>query len=139
MSNNGTGGAAYAPPEAQGAPAVAGAGSIRERIFASKNKTYKSRLVQFFGETIEIRQPTLGDILDSVNGDNAGDAAKQGIMVLLRYAYAPGTNDRVFDEADEESLLSLPFGEDFNRVVKAFTEVTGTDVKVAEKNSSTTH
>lgn len=134
--DNGTGGV---QPVLMGSPPVGmpmDARTLKSRIFSAKNKVFKSEMVTFFGEQLEIRQPTLSKMLSRTE-DDLDDPHRRGVFVLLNYAYVPGTEIPVFDDADIEALVGMPYGEDFSRVMEAFQRVTGIDVKAAEKNSGT--
>lgn len=95
----------------------------------------KSKIVTFFGQDIEVRQPTLGAVLDATN---AADRKDQVVNMLLTYCYVPGTDETVFEEGDRESLINLPFGDDVGRMQKAIAELTTIDVAGALGNSDAT-
>jgi hypothetical protein len=102
--------------------------SLREQIF--KAKVRKSELVEFFGAPIEIRQPTLGDILEARDNGNSQSAI---VGLLVSYAYVPGTDQKVFDAEDGEAIRALPFGPDFLRLNEAMERLT--DVNFQQPNS----
>ena len=111
----------------------------RATIFA--NAKPKSVVVEFFGTEIELRQPTLGAVLDLRSVRQAAadegkpiDTKEAAVDNMLRYCYVPGTNEPVFEEADRDSLLRLPFGEDYTRITRALQDITGIKVTEAEKN-----
>lgn len=108
--------------------------TLKSRIFSAERKRFRSEIVTFFGEQIEIRQPSLGRMLSSAD-DMGEDASQRGTFVLLNYAFMPGTEIPVFDASDSEQILSLPYGEDFSNLMAAFQRVTGISVDAAEKNS----
>lgn len=93
--------------------------TIRGKIFASKE--FDKRIVDFFGEKIELRQPSLGLVLQVQDEEDRKSAV---IDTLVKYAYVPGTDEKVFESGDEDSLLALPFGPDFIRVSNALEELT---------------
>lgn len=109
--------------------------ALRSALFNSKNKQLQSRTVEMFGETIEIRQPTLAQITNMGKEDSKIPGL---IRMLIEYCYVPGTDDKVFDKADAEQLASMPTGKWLTDVNKAVAELTGVDVKEAEKNSEET-
>lgn len=88
--------------------------SVRSAIFANAGK-YRKETLSFFGTEIELRQPSLGAIIEAKEAANSQNAI---INTLIRYAYVPGTNVKVFEDADEEALRELPFGGDFIEVTK---------------------
>lgn len=134
--DNGTGGQSPVPLGSPPTGMPMDARTLKSRIFAAKNKIFKSEMVSFFGEQIEIRQPTLAKMLNRTEED-LEDPQRRGVFVLLNYAYVPGTEIPVFEYADVEALVGMPYGDDFGRVMEAFQRVTGIDVKGAEKNSVT--
>lgn len=105
---------------------------IRERVFKSREQ--KSEIIEFMGVDIEIRQPRLRDIVDI--GEAVNDEVRNSVILnaLVRYAYVPGTDELIFDEADVEGFKSLPYGEDFNRVVTAMGRLTA--VNFPERNNT---
>lgn len=116
---------------------------LRASIFSSKNSTPKSLEVEFFGEPIEIRQPSVDSILNLKQAveQDAGDAAQvnrtaQMVNMIILYSYVPGTDEHVFEDGDLDQMRSMPFGEDFMRVQQAISKLTNVDLNVrsAEKN-----
>ncbi len=105
---------------------------IRSGIFSKESKTPDSRDITFFGQEIRIRQPDIGTILEYRNRDDRKEAM---IEMIIMFAYVPDTNDRVFEPADKDSILGLPFGKDFSALNSAITELTTVDLESAEKNS----
>lgn len=117
------------------AGAVNGTGSsvevLKSRIFSSVNKRLRSEKVEFFGAQIEVRQATVGETLDMRLGD---DDRPMLIHVLLNYVYVPGTQEKVFSEADVDQLQSLPYGPEMEMVMSAWRKLTQVNVGEAEKN-----
>lgn len=110
--------------------------SIRDRIFAAKSR---SMTIDFFGTNIELRQPKMGDVLAMRRGESNLDAAQ---MMLVHYAYIPGTDEKVFEETDIDSLDQLPFGEDMTRFSEAVADLMGQggkelEVQIADATKST--
>lgn len=134
--DNGSGGHGGVPQA--GGDMLPDARSLKSRIFASKNKRLKSKLVDFFGEQIEIRQASLARVLRLGEDEDDGDAKTTALFVLLNYAYVPGTELPLFDLSDIEQLKTMPYGEDFTRCIEAWMEISGVKVEAAEKNSGTT-
>lgn len=110
---------------------------LRDKIFTSDRAKPKSETLEFFGADVELRQPTIGRILD------LRDAAKEdskfaAMQMIIEYTYVPGTNERVFDEADLDALLGMPFGEDMTRMHQAIAKLTNINVEGLAKNSEET-
>ncbi len=99
---------------------------IRSAIFSAKPK---SVLVEnFFGVTLELRQPGLQQALQV----RETDQAEQVYTMLLDYSYVPGTNEKVFSAEDVDSLRELPFGGEMVNLISKVTELLGTDPAVVE-------
>src|SRR6516165_9567080 len=96
----------------------------RDRIRAEllKTRPVKSKVIEFFGQQIEIKQLTLGAVIDARTMFDDQQGAL--INILLRYAYVPGTEELLFEDTDGDSLRALPFGGDFVSLTNAITELT---------------
>ncbi len=104
---------------------------LRAAIMSSENTKRKRYPLSFFGQEIELIQPSLGNIQKYM------DAANSGIKltdVLIDYAVIPGTDERIFEQADEASLKQLPFNDDLAQLSNLMAQLMGADVKTAEKN-----
>lgn len=102
---------------------------IRSKIFATRE--LKKIEVEFFGTKIEMRQMQLSDILVAQNNE---DRESGVIDMLIKYAYVPGTDEKVFEDADAAAFKQLPFGADFQRLSKAMEELT--EVNFLDKKPS---
>ncbi len=105
-------------------------GDIRTAIFSSKK--FKTELVTIFGAEIEVRQPSLGVVLEA--SDESKSTKDSLIDVLIGYCFVPGTAEHVFEDTDRDALMKLPMGDDFNLLNKAIARMTGIDIEGAEKN-----
>lgn len=104
----------------QGQPQLSLRDRMRSDFFNAQLNKPESRIVEFRGYKIEIRQPTLGSVISAQEGEKARSVA----TTLIQYAFVPGTNDHIFEPEDEESLMQMPFGGDFIKVANALTELT---------------
>ena len=107
--------------------------SLRQAIL-NKAET-KSIKTTFFGEDVEMRQPSMRVVLSLQEQEDRSLAAAQ---MIVNYMYVPGTDERVFEEADVEILMSMPFGEDLARINNVIAQLTGVDIEEAVKNSEET-
>lgn len=110
------------------APAMSPRDALRAKIFNAKAK---SVLVENFlgGSTIELRQPSVKDAMAMRQG-----AEEDRIFVMLTdFAFVPGTDEKVFDPEDVDSLKGLPFGEEMQNLMKQVTELLGTDPEEVER------
>ena len=109
---------------------------IRARIFSSEQSRARKSVIPFFGTEIELRTPAVGKFLGSVsqNADDGSNDQIRLIKLVIENSYVPGTDELVFNMADYESLVALPFNSDMALVVKTINELTGVDLKAKEKN-----
>jgi len=97
---------------------------IRAALIGKKHKG-NTELVTLFGTEIELRQPTLGTILDARAED---DEKTRTANVFIDYAYVPGTDERVFEDTDRDTILNWPFNEDLVEVQVVIAKLTGVDL-----------
>lgn len=110
--------------------------AMRAAIFSDERKKPASLPFTFFGEKMEVRQPTLIQIHKM---GKFASSDKPGVArAIIEYCYVPGTNEKVFEDTDLDQIASLPTGQwlnDFNTILE---KLTGQDIKEAEKNSDAT-
>lgn len=107
--------------------------ALRSKIFARRE--FKREKVELFGQEIEIRQPSLGAILSA---QEQPDRKKANIRLIIDYCYVPDTDEKVFEEADEATLVEMPFDQSFISVSEAIARMTGVNVAEQRKNSDGT-
>ena len=102
---------------------------LRSAIFSSTSLQPAKVLVDFFGEKVEIRQPSVDTIL---NFRNAAEGDRKGMLVdmLITYVYVPGTDEKLFELADRDMIMAMPWGADLSRLQKAINQLT--DVNLGE-------
>jgi hypothetical protein len=110
-------------PTAQG---VLSRDALRAKIFGAKPE---SRTIEFFGGQVELRQPTLGAAME-MRRLGEEDAT---VQMLVNYAFVPGTQEHVFEEADAEGIQQIPFGPDMQRLTTAINDLIGVTVEGLEK------
>ena len=101
--------------------------AIRKALIGTKHKG-NSEIVKLFGVEIELRQPTLGAIIDARSDD---DEKTRTTDIFINYSYVPGTDEKVFETTDRASILIWPFNDDILQVQIAITKLTGIDVSDA--------
>lgn len=99
---------------------------IREAILGSKPK---STVVTLFGQEVELRQPTMGQMFAA---QEKGTIAQKAARMIVQYAYVPGTDERIFEDGDEDALLSQPWGEDLINAQNAISKLNGIDNKALQ-------
>jgi hypothetical protein len=105
---------------------------IRQAILDSKPETEK---VVFNGVLVELHQPSLEELLN-VRAGAEDDNKRAVVSMIITYCYVPGTNMKVFEETDYDSLLSVPFGKGMSTLLEGFTKLTGVDVTDADKRKA---
>ncbi len=104
---------------------------IRAKIF--KKQSFENRIFPLYGTKIELRQPSVGDIMNARKEE--GESEMTGILSLLaEYCYVPETQEKIFESGDAEELLALPFTPEFAEVNAAILEMTGIRIKDEVKN-----
>ncbi len=109
-----------------------GAAAVRQAIIDAAKP--ESEQIEFFGQMIELRQPTMRAILELQDLPDKVEAASQ---MVINYAFVPGTNEKVFESTDLDTIAGMPFGKDMQRLNDAIQKLTDIDVLGEEKNSIT--
>lgn len=110
---------AQAQAKGTAVPVPATRKDVRNAILTAKPQV---RIVSLFGQEVEVRQPSLQQILDF---QSAEDTATASAHMLQKYLYMPGTNEKVFDEADTDAIKQLPFNEDMQNLQDTLNEMIG--------------
>ncbi len=102
--------------------------AIRAALVGSRQEG-ASRAIKLFGIDIELRQPTFKSIMEA---RIEGDGATRAIDMIIKYAYVPGSEERIFEEGDIPQMEEWPFGPDLVAIQNAIVEMTGIDIAVEE-------
>lgn len=104
--------------------------SLRSHILSQK---VTSKIVTLEdGFEVEIRQSTVGQMLDNMN---LPDVQQRVLSMLIRSCYVPGTEELLFEEADIESLRELPSGGYWQALIDAANSLMlPAQIETAEKN-----
>ena len=103
--------------------------AIRDQLLGHAPKP-KTKIMTLFGVDIELRQPTLGGILESQELESGKARATS---MIIGYAYVPGTHELIFEDADNDMILNWPFDDDLTQIQLAIAELTGVDIAEAEE------
>lgn len=106
--------------------------ALRAELFQKKH-VFKSKLIDFLGQQVEVRQPSIGEILNFQEEDEAS-SKDSFIDALVRFCFVPGTDDKLFDSEDAERIMSLPQGEWVSGFNSAVAELFEVNVGEAEGN-----
>lgn len=106
---------------------------IRTAILTAKPKT---KIITVFGIEVELRQSAVGELMADAGTDPEVrlDKADAFAHLLIRSCYVPGTNEKVFDEADVDALKQIPFGPELTTLQSAINDLLGVDVQTERKN-----
>lgn len=112
--------------------------SLRTAILSNVKSKFKSKPVRFHGVDIDVRQPSLEEVL-SLTDDNNPDESRTTRIIkgMVRQCFVPGTEEKVFEEGDIPVLASMPFDSNFKRLSDVMDELSSIDVEEQEKNSET--
>jgi hypothetical protein len=103
---------------------------IREAIFNAKpNRTP----ITLFGMKLELVEPPLSIVLAAQQNEDRSMAVAE---MIVRYTYMPGTQVQVFEDADLNAILALPFGKDLAGLNAAITEMMGVTPDDADKSGA---
>jgi len=96
--------------------------ALRAKIFAAKRS---STLVPIGtpaeGEEpqfVEVVQPSVGEMMDQASVANP---RQRVVRMMISTVFVPGTNEKVFEEADYDSLLELPADNTYSKLMEAIT------------------
>lgn len=106
--------------------------TVRSAIFSQKRATKLVTLDD--GTEIEVRQISVGDLLDSLDRKTMRERITK---MLMDSCFVPGTDDKVFEEADYDTLLEMPSGGVYQKLIDACNSFTlGPQLEEARKNST---
>jgi len=92
----------------------------------------KVKSIKLFGMDVDLVQPSIRHVLNRPASENM-DAATSTIRMVIEYACMPDTHTRIFEEADLDTMLEWPWGEDLMEVNAALAELSGIKIKMAEE------
>lgn len=114
-------------------PTMSARDRLRAATFSSQNKKPKAKVIMFFGNEIELRQSSLATLFEEKPDNQAAL-----VNFLCTCSYVPGTDERLYEEADAAEFLAMPFGPEFVRVTEALQELTGVNFTPQSNPSSGT-
>jgi hypothetical protein len=88
--------------------------TVRAKVFSEKSTVTKVTLDE--GLVIEVRDGKVGDMIDAVSVE---DVKHRMARLLINCCFIPGTEEKVFEEADFDTLMELPFGGTYQKVTDA--------------------
>ena len=79
---------------------------LRTKLLSASNTKPRSEVLTLFGQQVEVRQPSLGAILDFQQYE---DRKEQAARAIIKYVFVPGTDERIFEEGDIPTIMNWPF------------------------------
>ena len=118
--------------------------SVRDKIRAKTvgaAKIFKSKIVYYEGIEVEVKEPSVdgwGEILQHAHKDGEISIKEFLIWSVICCSYVPGTDERVFEVEDYDSLNGHPKSGFIGEFSDIANEMMAVDEKVAEKNLGVT-
>lgn len=115
---------------------------LRKAATSGKHRQFKKKIVKFNGEEFEVRQPSnaiRSQILAKskiISRDQTEeiDIGAMQVWGVIQLTYVPGTDERVFEEADYETLANEPTGGIVDTLSPVITEFLNVESQVEAKN-----
>lgn len=112
--------------------------ALRDKLRAQalKSQDVKKVLVTFNGAEIELRQVSLRVTLASRPNEDKMSAAERSVRTFIDHAFIPGTDVKVFEDADVQTLMNMPFNKEWVDIQGKILELSGikqADVDATEK------
>jgi hypothetical protein len=86
--------------------------ALRSKTVGAK-KNFRTQIVTVDGEPVEVRQLSVRDRLDVYNRSTKNgqlDPLQFQIWSVIATCYVPETNEKLFEDADYDSLMDQPTG-----------------------------
>lgn len=106
---------------------------MRAKVFSRIKDRFKTKVITFYGAEIEMRQPATRYIMDIAGKPEAG-SREYFFHMAIEHAYIPGTDQKFFEPADFDSIMSMPFGGDVVKLQNTMLELTTANIEDEEKN-----
>ncbi len=111
---------------------------IRDKTIGAA-KVFKSRKIEYDDVEIEIREPTVkawGDILRNVTTEEGKmEFDEYLVWSIISCSYVPGTDEKVYEEADHDLLLGMPKSGWVSEFSDLALTMMSADMENVEKNS----
>lgn len=114
-----------------GSPATVSRDSARALIFGAKPVIRSDLTLQ--GVPVDLREPSVGVVIDSQTDEDRKRAFAQ---MLIRYVYPRGGAEPLFEEADIDNLLELPFNKEMQDLNQAINKMIGVVPSTDDKSGA---
>lgn len=97
------------------------ASTLRDALRAeSFSETIRTVQVQLGSNFIEVRQPTVGQMLEQVN---VTDQRQRIARMIIDCCFVPGTSIKVYEDTDVDMLMALPATGIYSKLMQAITDL----------------
>lgn len=103
-------------------------------------KKFRSKIVTVDGEDIEVRQLSVRDRLDVYNRSTKNgvlDPLQFQIWSIIATCYVPDTREKLFDDADYDSLMEQPTGGFVDQLSEAAIDMLNAEAKPTNDSAGT--
>lgn len=118
-------------------PTTEGPKTLRERLLSKGKEQAKPESGTLFGESIELRRPSLERIVQLQDQMQVSTNASLATAIIW-ICYDPTTGEPLFTAEDASAIMLWQFDDELRILVERITTMIGLNVKVAEKNSEAT-
>lgn len=105
--------------------------NLRSKMFNSEGSKAKRIPIVVNGIELEFRQPTIGTLNDLVSDNEDKSLA---VVALIRFSYIPKTEDKLFDDADYDSIMEFAPTGDIREALNEISKLLGFAAEEKEKN-----
>jgi hypothetical protein len=112
---------------------------LRSKTVGAK-KNFRSEIVTVDGEEVEVRQLSVRDRLDVYNRSTKNgtlDPLQFQIWAVIATVYVPGTKERLFEDADYDSLIDQPTGSFVDKLSEAAVNMLSVEAKPTNDSAAT--
>lgn len=105
-----------------------------------KAKAFRTETVTVDGEQIEVRQLSVRDRLDVYNRSSKNgvlDPLQFQIWAVIATCFVPGTKERLFEDADYDSLIDQPTGSFVDQLSEAAINMLNAEAKPTNDSAET--
>lgn len=112
-------------------------GNLRDKILNSQDRTSEPLDLPEWGVKVEVRSMKAADRIDYLEArQNGGEPLRNSLwQMVLNCTYDPETGDKVFDEADRDTMQQKAAGP-YERLWKAAIRVSGLSEEAAAEQAA---
>lgn len=106
---------------------------LRKKFFSEKNTKVAPVELSWNGISFEWRRPTISQIQAARDANE--DGSRNFIVdMIIGYSFIEGTDEKLFDESDYETVINMPFSGEFQEIVTKIGSSVNMNVEEKAKN-----